>query len=80
MKDAAGTPPRVVRSSQPAQCPACGGGLVARIFRGMPAYDQKLLDDLDAGRIVLGGCVMTNDDPSWQCTQCGQKIYRHASR
>jgi hypothetical protein len=26
-----------------------------------------------AGRIVLGGCVITGDDPSHQCRACGQE-------
>lgn len=26
--------------------------------------------ELDAGRIVVGGCVITGSDPQWQCTSC----------
>ena len=43
MKKPAGASQRIVRSSQPAQCLSrMRRWAVARIFRGMPAYDQKL--------------------------------------
>lgn len=67
---------RVERSRKPESCPTCGAKPVARIERGYPLFTPKLAEDLEAGRVILGGCVMTGDDPFWQCTQCGQEIYR----
>lgn len=52
------------------------GGKVARIFYGMPAYSEKLQADLDAGRVILGGCEMFEHMPTWQCTKCGQEFYK----
>ena len=81
MKKPAGASQRIVRSSQPAQCLSrMRRWAVARIFRGMPAYDQKLWTISMLAGSFLAAAVMTNDDPSWQRAQCGQKIYRHASR
>jgi len=67
---------RVERSRRPTACPACGSKRVARIMYGYPAYSDELQAQLDAGTVVLGGCVITGDDPAWRCTQCGQRIYR----
>jgi len=69
------TSERIEQVSKPVMCPTCGGKPVARIQRGMPNYSQKLMDDLAAGKVVLGGCVVTDDDPQWKCTQCGQEIW-----
>ncbi len=67
---------RIERTRQPAACPQCGGKPVARIQRGYPNYDEKLRDEVAAGNVVLGGCVVTDDDPAWQCTRCGQATFR----
>lgn len=61
---------------QPEKCPACDERKIAEILYGMPAYSAELQADLDAGRIVLGGCCIGNDDPAWQCTACGAEIHR----
>lgn len=45
-------------------------------YYGMPAYSEKLQADLDAGRIVLGGCELTEHDPTWECINCGQQFYK----
>jgi ribosomal protein S27AE len=71
---------RVERPRKPENCPACGANAVARIQRGYPAFTQGLAEDLEAGKVVLGGCVMTDDDPRWQCTKCGLKIFPAESK
>ena len=60
---------------KPRKCPKCGGK-VARIFYGMPAFTEKLQADLDAGRVILGGCCLDDRGPTWQCTKCGQEFYK----
>jgi hypothetical protein len=57
----------------PKQCPACGGTSVAEIVRGMPAYDADLERRIEEGRIVLGGCCLSDDDPEWHCSRCHQE-------
>ena len=32
----------------------------------MPAFTPQLEKDLEAGKVVLGGCVLSDDDPAWQ--------------
>jgi hypothetical protein len=59
---------------KPRICPACGKANVVKILYGMPI--ATAFEDAAAGRIVLGGCVITGDDPSWQCLACSADIYR----
>lgn len=61
---------------KPIKCPHCGEKTVATIFYGYPAFSE-LEDDLESGKIVLGGCCVTDHDPEWQCTSCDTKLYRH---
>jgi len=61
--------------TQPSKCPKCGSERVARILYGEPMGSEALMADLKAGRIVLGGCCITGDDPKWQCLECETEIY-----
>src|SRR5437867_5343122 len=57
------------------RCPACGSGRLARIVYGLVPPDAmgELRDALDRGKIVLGGCLMTGDNPAWRCRACGRE-------
>jgi hypothetical protein len=70
------TPRRIERVTQPKRCPKCGHSPVAEILWGMPASSEKLDADLEAGRVTLGGCIVSDDDPAWKCKECGVVIYR----
>lgn len=63
-------------SRKPRRCPVCKAATIATILFGLPGGSAKLFADLDAGKIVLGGCCVTDDDPVWQCTACHTEIYR----
>lgn len=52
------------------KCPRCGSRSVARILFGMPWFRPKLERDLEAGRIVFGGCLVAGDDPNRHCNHC----------
>jgi len=47
---------------------------MAEILYGEPAY-SSVERDLEGERIVLGGCVVNDHDPTWQCVDCGAQIY-----
>ena len=64
---------------KPKKCPACSSHRIANILYGMPDYSAKLEKDLSSGRIILGGCCITNDDPKWQCADCQMVIYLKSS-
>ncbi len=55
---------------RPAECPECGSERVARILYGLPDLSEELERQLDGGEVVLGGCMVSGDDPSWRCVEC----------
>lgn len=63
---------------KPKKCPACSSHRIANILYGMPDLSAKLEKDLSAGRIILGGCCISDDDPEWQCADCQMVIYKKA--
>ncbi len=65
---------------KPRKCPKCGSNKVAAILFGLPVYSEKLQQDMDSGKIVLGGCCVTDHDPTWQCVDCGTGIYKENLR
>ena len=67
---------RIERTCKPRKCPACASGPVETILYGMPAFSEELRRDLDEGRITLGGCIVSDDDPRWKCAACGQPIWQ----
>ncbi len=66
----------ITSKRKPRKCPACGSSKVARILNGMPALRPELEKDLEDGKIVLGGCELSPDNPTWTCVKCGTNIYR----
>ena len=61
---------------KPRKCPKCGSVKVANILYGLPAWDPEMEKEIEEGRIVLGGCMVSDDDPEWQCVDCGLDIYK----
>ncbi len=57
-------------------CPYCGSERIAEVIYGMPAYNQELRDGLDAGELVLHGCVIESDDSMYpyECQACGRRF------
>jgi hypothetical protein len=53
------------------RCPRCGSLRVAEILYGTPAHSRRLERDVSAGRVVLAGCLVTDDAPARQCADCG---------
>lgn len=49
---------------------------IARILYGYPAWSAELEADMKAGRIAIGGCELTGDDPAWKCTECETEIFK----
>jgi len=51
-------------------CTQCNKNNVAVIFWGYPAYGDGYLKAIDDKEIVAGGCIVSNNDPKWECTDC----------
>jgi len=54
-------------------CPKCNSSSVATIFWGYPADMDSLKEALEKKEIVLGGCVVTDDDPKLECNNCNYR-------
>jgi len=55
---------------RPKQCPECGSpNDIIQIIYGMAI--SEMFEEEIAGKIKLGGCVITGDDPNWYCKKCG---------
>ena len=70
------SPTRIEGSRKPRKCPSCGNSPLASILYGYVGFDGELQKKLEEGRIVLSGCCVSDDDPKWECTNCGQKVYK----
>lgn len=60
----------------PFKCPICGSKKIATYLRGMPLFSKKLQKDIDEGRIILGGCIVSGDDAFCICTDCKTEFYK----
>jgi ADP-ribosyl-[dinitrogen reductase] hydrolase len=55
-------------------CPHCGETVrpVPLVF-GYPT--PETFQAAEAGRVVLGGCIVSSDDPEWACPECGGGLW-----
>jgi predicted amino acid dehydrogenase len=51
-------------------CPQCNKNNVAVIFWGYPADMDEYLKAIEDKEIVPGGCLVSDNDPKWECTDC----------
>ena len=51
-------------------CPKCNSPNVAKIFWGYPGNLDSMKEELDKKEIVLGGCLVSDHDPKWECNEC----------
>ena len=51
------------------RCPKCKSKNVAWILWGYPNMNL-IQEELDKGEITLGGCIITDNDPKWECNDC----------
>lgn len=51
-------------------CPNCKSTSVAEIFWGYPGNLDSIREQLDKKEIVLGGCIVSDHDPKWECNLC----------
>ncbi len=52
-------------------CPHCGERSLIPIGYGKPS--QETIERAERGELFLGGCVVTENDPAWYCSQCKHK-------
>ena len=54
-------------------CPECNGTNIALILWGYPGNMDAIKEELEKGKIVLGGCLVTDHDPKWGCNVCNHR-------
>ncbi|MFZ3150893.1 MAG: hypothetical protein WA116_04330 [Anaerolineaceae bacterium] len=57
-------------------CPVYKSKRIATIQYGYPIYSEDLQRKLDEGKITIGGCCITEDDPKWECVDCGVELFK----
>lgn len=62
--------------SKPKTCPNCGSEKIADILWGYPGYSEEMEKQIEEGKLVLGGCCVTDHDPEWECVECETSIFR----
>lgn len=55
------------------KCTKCGSTNTAEILWGYPVGTPELDKALEERTIVLGGCCVGPDDPTWKCNECGNR-------
>jgi hypothetical protein len=56
--------------SEEPKCPHCKTTSIAEILWGFPPTSDFLQDQIKQKKIVLGGCIITDNDPQWECNLC----------
>jgi hypothetical protein len=51
-------------------CPQCGSHSIALYLYGLPLSTEKLQPLIDIGKIILGGCCITDKNPVHHCNEC----------
>lgn len=50
------------------KCPQCQSKNVVEILYGMPT--KEAFDDAEEGKLLIGGCCISEDSPEWYCNDC----------
>lgn len=66
--------PAASTSDRNVGCPNCGSPRTAQVLYGEPAWSATLDADIDAGRVVLGGCVVDDESQRYKCRACGREF------
>ena len=58
---------------KPAKCTVCGCKVVPIVY-GEPSCET--FQKADRKEVMLGGCIITGDDPDWECIECHTKYIK----
>lgn len=64
----------IIVSKKPKKCPVCSFKPIAKIIYGEPCLTLDEWKKVEEGKIAIGTCTITGDDPKWQCTNCDTKF------
>jgi DNA-directed RNA polymerase subunit RPC12/RpoP len=66
-------PERVTSTGDRLPCPLCGSRNVAVIQYGLPGPRAFSDPGREAGEFVLGGCIVSAENPFYHCHRCGHE-------
>ena len=55
------------------KCPKCDSSSVAEILWGYFAVSKSIEKGLDSAEFVMGGCLVSDHDPKWECNDCNHR-------
>jgi hypothetical protein len=55
-------------------CPHCHSPEVAKMIYGKPALTRQIIEGLESGKIVSGGCMIHGGAPEWHCNNCNREF------
>ena len=64
----------------PRSCPNCHSPRIAEILYGLPSFSEQLDKDIKEGRVVLGGCCISDNDPDYKCMDCNALIFKDTGK
>jgi len=64
---------------KPRKCPVCGASSIANIRYGLQIISPELDRKLAEKKVILGGCIISDDDPNWACTECENVFYKEGN-
>jgi hypothetical protein len=57
-------------------CPVCASTDVAIFIYGKPPLRKVILEGLESGKIISGGCMIRRTAPKWHCYNCNKDFGR----
>ncbi len=57
-------------------CPVCASNNVAIFIYGKPPLNKAILEGLESGKIISGGCMIRRTAPKWHCYNCNKDFGR----
>ena len=63
-------------TNKTATCPVCGGSCIPFVY-GLPGWEVG--ESAERGEVVIGGCVISDKNPDFRCSQCGHEWLADAS-
>ncbi len=57
------------------ECSACGSMHIGHYAYGRIKPNRKMQAKIDKGEIILGGCIVSKDNPASFCLDCGADLY-----
>ncbi len=57
-------------------CPTCGSNNVAIYVYGKPTLSRRMVEGLESGKIISGGCMIRKTAPKLHCYNCNKDFGR----